>query len=513
MSEQPVHLRRNAKLADVYSCVELEDFDASALQETTLASSHQSAMSPQVTPTNMEENLKLVGLGDVDIESCTQSPNPLVLAEDAVTAVLQSHVQWDVGPRGRAMEALHHLPQMVSPGLEALPAYSERELRDAQLQDAALSRVVFYVERHRRPSRRERVGDPVLVKRYLSHWEKLVLKNGVLYRVSRVQISGSRRLQFVVPESLKAEVLQGIHDDAGPGPVQEYVVSLREDVKEAMVITRARAAQEKRRHSQLYNRRVKGSRIEVGDRVLVANRKERGKKKVADRWESPHYTVIDVNPDTHTFKIRDSVSGRERVVHWNLLLVANFLPLDDDVGTLDHVSSTWDVNTAPEDDDEAASGEGDLNVPAVSCVGAHGNRSPNAMDGTADLEVISEPLDPGDRTIAWVSQLTESSRSVGDVTDVSSVDSVLPAASGLSVGVDFDRASSSTTSQEVNIATSCGEGVQACSTTPDVAVDVVAPAIAAQPPMVDYSQTGNTSQIRTRLGRLVKPVNRLIQTM
>ncbi|KAL3969330.1 hypothetical protein ACER0C_027127 [Sarotherodon galilaeus] len=670
----------------------------------------------------------------------TQSLNPLVLAEDAVTAVLQSHVEWDVGPRGRAIEALHHLPQTVSPGLEALPAYSERELRDAQLQDAVLSRVIFYVERHRRPSKREQVGDPVLVKRYLSHWEKLVLNNGVLFRVSRDQISGNRQLQFVVPDSLKAEVFRGIHDDAGHqgqfrsldlarkrffwlnlgcdvrdhvrgcqrcvvsktiepegraplvsvsssrplelvcidfwsaeashnksvdvlvitdhftgwaqafpckdqsakqvarllwdryfcvfgfperihsdqganfesqlisellrvsgvkkthttpyhpmgnGSVERfnrtlggmiralppdskvdwprrlqtltfmynctahettgcapfylmfgrtprlpvdilfrsvlsdsavtcydrYVVSLREDVKEAMVIARARAAQEKRRHSQLYNRRVKGSRIEVGDRVLVANRKERGKKKVADRWESTVYTVIDVNHDTHTFKIHDSVSGRERVVHRNLLLVANFLPLEDDVGTSDHVSSTWDVNTAPEDDDGAASGEGDLNALAVSCVGAHGNRSPDAMDGTADLEVISEPLDPGDRTIAWVSQLTESSRSVGDVTDVSSVDSVLPAASGLSVEADFDQTGSSMASQEVNIAMSCGEGVQVCSTTPDVAVDVVAPAIAAQSPMVDYSQTGVASQIRTRLGRLVKPVNRLIQTM
>lgn len=103
----------------------------------------------------------------------------------------------------------------MSPGLEALPAYSERELQDAQLQVSKLSRVIFYVERHRRLSRRERIGDPVFFKRYLSHWEKLVLNNGVLYKVSKDQISANRRLQFVVPDSLKPEVLRGIHDDAG----------------------------------------------------------------------------------------------------------------------------------------------------------------------------------------------------------------------------------------------------------------------------------------------------------
>lgn len=172
-----------------------------------------------------------------------------------------------------------------------------------------------------------------------------------------------------------------------------YVVSLREDLKKAMVIARTRATQEKCRHSQLYNRRVKGSRIEVGDRALVANRKERGKQKVGDRWESTVYTVIDVNRETHTFKIRDCVSGR--VVHRHLLLVANFLPLEDGVGTLDHFSSTSHVNMAPEEDDGAADGDEDLNAPDVS---NHDDYIPNVMNGTADL--VSEPLDPGERTIA-----------------------------------------------------------------------------------------------------------------
>lgn len=90
---------------------------------------------------------------------------PWTLEKETVAAVLQLHVDWDSGPRGRAAEVLHHLPHLLSPGQETSPAYSERELWDAQLQDGNLSRVIFYVERHRKPSRRERVGEPLYVKR------------------------------------------------------------------------------------------------------------------------------------------------------------------------------------------------------------------------------------------------------------------------------------------------------------------------------------------------------------
>ena len=80
----------------------------------------------------------------------------------------------------------------------------------------------------------------------------------------------------------------------------EYVTCLAGALKEAIVIAQDHATKEQSRHAQLYNRKVKGSKIEIGDRVLLANRKERGKKKLADRWESTVYTVVDVNTKTHT---------------------------------------------------------------------------------------------------------------------------------------------------------------------------------------------------------------------
>ena len=100
------------------------------------------------------------------------------------------------------------MPQLIQAGQDSLPAYTEKQLKDRNL-----SRVLCYVES--RPSRRERVRESVTVVRYLKHWEKLVVSNGILYRVSRDQVTKSKRHQYAVPESLKAEVLGGVHDHAG----------------------------------------------------------------------------------------------------------------------------------------------------------------------------------------------------------------------------------------------------------------------------------------------------------
>lgn len=54
----------------------------------------------------------------------------------------------------------------------------------------------------------------------------------------------------------------------------KYVTCLAGALKEAVVIAQDHAAKEQSRHAQLYNRQVKGSKIEIGDRVLLANRKE-----------------------------------------------------------------------------------------------------------------------------------------------------------------------------------------------------------------------------------------------
>ena len=58
----------------------------------------------------------------------------------------------------------------------------------------------------------------------------------------------------------------------------KYVASLTRDLKEAMVIAQEHVTKQQYRHTELYNRRVTGPTIEVGDRMLLANKRE-GKKE------------------------------------------------------------------------------------------------------------------------------------------------------------------------------------------------------------------------------------------
>lgn len=80
-----------------------------------------------------------------------------------------------------------------------------------------------------------------------------------------------------------------------------YTKSLMSYLKEAANIAQKHAMKEQDKQARGYNKKVKGLQLNKGDRVLLANKGERGKKKLADKWESKVYTVIDKDPKTHIY--------------------------------------------------------------------------------------------------------------------------------------------------------------------------------------------------------------------
>ena len=113
----------------------------------------------------------------------------------------------------------------------------------------------------------------------------------------------------------------------GDAAYPKFVDSLHRDLREAMLLVEKNTGREQKHQARIYNRRVKGGQIVCGDRVLLANKGERGRKKLADKWENVVYTVADCDPKTHIFKILNPVTGQTKVVHRNMLLCVNFLPV------------------------------------------------------------------------------------------------------------------------------------------------------------------------------------------
>ena len=85
------------------------------------------------------------------------------------------------------------------------------------------------------------------------------------------------------------------------------------------------------RHKGIYDRKIRGSTVEVGDRVLVRRVGFTSKHKLANRWEEEVYEVLE-QPDKSipVFVVKcEGGSGKRRTLHRNMLLPVNFLPIQN----------------------------------------------------------------------------------------------------------------------------------------------------------------------------------------
>ena len=93
----------------------------------------------------------------------------------------------------------------------------------------------------------------------------------------------------------------------------------------AEVNSRNTQAEQKR----LYDRRIRGAFLEIGDRVLVRNVGLNGTNKIADKWSDQVYFVVSQpNPDIPVYEVKPEIGrSRVKVLHRNLLLPIPCLPV------------------------------------------------------------------------------------------------------------------------------------------------------------------------------------------
>lgn len=613
------------------------------------------------------------------------------LSSEEVSAVLNGHTEWNTGTKDRVVSWLSQdVQNLVPPGQSPLPVFSLKELQDKQQEDPVLCQVLPYVIRGRRPSRRERAKETLQTLKALKQWDRLKILDGVLYRVCKDPLSGKRRHQYVTPSSLREQILQGVHDEAGhqgqsrtlylarqrffwidmerdvreyvrccmrcvasktPEPegraplesikttrplelvcidfwsaedtggksvdvlvitdhftkmahaypchdqsarqvarqlwdryfcvygfperihadqganfeshlIEEllqvagvkksrttayhpmgngqverfnrtlggmiralpprakqkwpqmlqtltfaynctahestgyapfylmygriprlpvdvmfhsvsrdqditdydtYVRRMRADLKEALVAAQINTEASQQRQAEQYNKRTKGRDIEEGDVVLLANKGERGRKKLADRWDSTPYLVVFKNPRCHTYRVRNTSTGQEKVVHRNLMLQASFLPVEERRDG--HLCFEGSQSSSSHDDLDSG----------------------HAMPSVA--------MDKVERTTEWVATLPPSNHPQVSLCDP--IDGKSERASG---SQDIE----SIVHQDIQ---SDLEG--------ETCVDDPGPSVMTSRGPTDAvpSVSAIVTEVRTRAGRLVRPVNRLFLNM
>lgn len=96
-----------------------------------------------------------------------------------------------------------------------------------------------------------------------------------------------------------------------------------------------------------YDKRVKGIPLEVSDHVLLANRKDRGKGKLADLWDSTVHVIKWKDLSLHIYRVEDPITKKSKVVHRHFILPVNFLPVLEPEG-VSTVFSTLSEEVADE---------------------------------------------------------------------------------------------------------------------------------------------------------------------
>lgn len=85
-------------------------------------------------------------------------------------------------------------------------------------------------------------------------------------------------------------MFHSVETDSDITDYDSYVKRMRDDLWEALTLAQVNASSSQQRQADLYNKGMKGTDIEEGDQVLVANKGGRSRRKLADRWESTLYT-------------------------------------------------------------------------------------------------------------------------------------------------------------------------------------------------------------------------------
>lgn len=112
---------------------------------------------------------------------------------------------------------------------------------------------------------------------------------------------------------------------------EDYVKKWKLRMEEAYQLATKSAQASGKRGKELYDKKIQGAELQPGNRVLIRNLTERGGPgKLRSFWEDKvHVVVKRKHPESPVYEVQpEDGHGRTRVLHRNLLLPCDFLPVE-----------------------------------------------------------------------------------------------------------------------------------------------------------------------------------------
>ena len=172
-----------------------------------------------------------------------------------------------------------------------------------------------------------------LPEKFKTSWKDHVSKLSYAYNCTEHATTGYSLYYLLFGRSPRFPIdllFNVLREEKEPASLSEYVKKWKGALQEALNIA-SRNAHAKAESGKLqYDKKVHSNALEQGDRVLVRNLSESGGPgKIRSHWDQDVYTVVKRQSESPVYIVKkENGQGPERVLHHNLLLQCDYLPVD-----------------------------------------------------------------------------------------------------------------------------------------------------------------------------------------
>lgn len=164
-------------------------------------------------------------------------------------------------------------------------------------------------------------------------WRRSLQKVVHAYNCTRSEATGFSPyfLLFGRSPRLPIDLMFNLPCDEKQQSHANYVADWRARIQDAYAIASKTAEKEAGRGKRYYDRKTHGVDLHIGGRVLIRNLSERGGPgKLRSHWENTVYKVVSKkSPDCPVYEVIPEMGGKSRIVHRNLLLPCDSLPVEE----------------------------------------------------------------------------------------------------------------------------------------------------------------------------------------